>query len=544
MSLEIILVGVGIATFLLSVPKFYRAYSLSREVKNRRRWSFLMIMVFGFLAGYLGFFSHLMEAEELTQSDFLVSLIFFGGGIFVFTCSTLFLSTAQDLIEASVKEIEQSETIGEQSRALSRSVDRDVYEKSQEKARIAEEVAEASEIERERLEVRMVADQRLEGIALMASGIAHDFNNLLVGILGNASYAGKLGPDQASDFRDALEDVEMAAERAAILTQQLSAYCGQGSARLEKVDLAGMIREMLGLMRSSMNSKVKVNIEVPEDLPKIWGDSARFRQLIMNLFQNGFEAMLPGGGNLFVGASLQTQPEPGRGQPTLDDELEPGDYICLTFRDEGAGIEATDMERVFEPFFSTKGVGRGLGLAAVHGVVFSHGGSLSLESAVGKGTTVRVFLPKAPLEAEEAVSDARVELSRACAGRILVVDDELIVLDVARRGLELAGYAVDTASNKAELDELVTRSESDYSVAIVDIMMPDIIFGEMFQSLRSRFPGLGILISSGHSDVDLRKTIKNLDHIGFLTKPYRVDSLVKAVEAMGVVPEGVLDSLD
>jgi len=137
-----------------------------------------------------------------------------------------------------------------------------------------------------------------------------------------------------------------------------------------------------------------------------------------------------------------------------------------------------------------------------------------------------------------------VELSRACAGRILVVDDELIVLDVARRGLELAGYAVDTASNKAELDELVTRSESDYSVAIVDIMMPDIIFGEMFQSLRSRFPGLGILISSGHSDVDLRKTIKNLDHIGFLTKPYRVDSLVKAVEAMGVVPEGVLDSLD
>lgn len=508
LGFEIILVGLGVGVFLLSLVNFRLVYSISKGFRKSWHWALLALMILGFLGGYLVFFSYLLEVEEANFNDLLVSIIFFGGSLFVFVCSKLFLSTAADMTGA---------------------------------LRAAAEAAEAvrlSALEQSRLEDRAVAGQRLEGIGLLASGIAHDFNNLLVGILGNSSYARRLGPDEVSDFREALEDVEEAAERAAILTQQLSAYCGHGSAHLERIDLSEMIDGTLGLMRSSINSKVTVNLDLAKDLPAVWGDSGRFRQLIMNLVRNGLEAMLPEGGELVVRAGVVTLPESESNQPDPVDALEPGVYVSFSVKDQGIGISDIDRSHVFDPFYSTKGMGRGLGLSAAQGIVSSHGGKLTLESVFGTGTTVRVLLPKAPEEVEELDSFAEARSNLVGAGRILVIDDELIVLDTIRRGLQHAGYAVDTAVTISELEKFLEWHGSDYSAVILDIMMPDINFVETFEDLRLRLPGIAILISSGHSDINLSETVKGAKNVAFLTKPYRVEALIRAVEGLGVLPGG------
>ena len=508
MVLEIILVGVGIGAFLLSLRNLRLVYSISRDFRKSWHWAVLAFMISGFLVGYLAFFRYLLQVEEAGTKDLLVSTIFFGGSLFVLMCSNVFLSTATDMTEA-IRNAKQ-----------------------------AEEVARISVFERERLEGRVVDGQRLEGVGLMASGIAHDFNNLLVGILGNSSYARRLGPDEASDFREALEDVEEAAERAAILTQQLSAYCGRGSSHLEKVDLTETVEGTLSLMRSSINARVLVKVELTENLPVVWGDSARFRQLFLNLIRNGLESMLPEGGELVVRTGVVTLPEPESNQGGRVSSLEPGAYVSLEVEDQGGGIENVDRSRLFEPFYSTKGVGRGLGLAAAQGIVSSHGGELTLESILGKGTKARVLLPHAPEEVEASDSSDAEHFNSVGAGRILAIDDELIVLDTVRRGLEHAGYTVDTAVKRAELEEFLEWRGSDYSAVIIDIMMPDISFEETFEHLRLHFPGIAILISSGHSDIDLHEMVKDAKRVAFLTKPYRVEDLVRSVERLGITPGG------
>ena len=210
--------------------------------------------------------------------------------------------------------------------------------------------------------------------------------------------------------------------------------------------------------------------------------------------------------------------------------LLPGPYVYLRVRDEGCGILASDQPQVFEPFFSTKGLGRGLGLAAAEGIAQNHGGDIRLSSVEGKWTEVTAVFPVIG-DVEDSDAEKRPDLaSGQRSGRILVVDDEPIVLDTIRRGLRQSGYEVDTARARGEFLDLLNGVPHDYVVAIVDIMMPDLLFEEVVKALRDRFPRIPILVSSGYSNIDITESIKDMKQIAVLAKPYRLASLLAAVD--------------
>lgn len=534
MAVETLVVSVSLVLFILALDQFRRVYVLSRSEKNNFRWLLLGVMVIGFISGYLAFIGHLFSVSEVTQADRMVSAIFFGGSIFVLTCAHLFHSTARDLIFVLKKNEENSDQLSLQKRAASRAVDTRTHDLFRERVRLAEEANRSDKLQRQRMEARMVANQRLEGIELMASGIAHDFNNLLVGILGNASYAKQLGPGEGIEFTEALDDVEDAAERAADLTRQLKAYCGKAPALLEAIDISIFVTETLSMMRPSLDAKVSVVRELESDLPQVWGDSARFRQLVMNLVTNGFEATLPAIGTLFVRTGSQEIGESEASAEWFEDSVLPGSYVFLEIEDQGCGIPQSGNKRVFEPFFSTKGLGRGLGLAAVQDIARSHNGGVLFSSTEGQGAKIRAIFPVLTGNVDIAVAVPGLKKGSKRNEKLLAIDDELIVLDTIRRGMEREGYRVDTASSESEFLELLEGMDLDYCAAIVDIMMPDIVFEEMFIALRSRLPNLPILVSSGYSNANIEEILGDDPLVGFLKKPYRVNALVEAINNFGV----------
>ena len=537
--LEVSIVLIGSVLFLGALARFRQVYLISSILGRkdlRVRWLLLGLTVVGFLVGYLAFIFHLLASLVRTPSDQLVSIIFFGGSVFVLACANLFYSTTKSLVNALKKNELQKAKLDKQAATLKTSVDHKTLELLGERVRLAEATTRAEQLDKERLEARMVANQRLESIDLMAAGIAHDFNNLLVGILGNASYAKQLGPDEGADLIEALEEVEEAADRASDLTSQLSSYCGKKSTVLETVDLSELSKETLLIMRTSIDAKVEVVRDFTDDVPMVWGDSARLRQLIMNLVVNGCEAIVPSKGLLFIRTGLVELGEEGANGDGFQDSLPTGSYVYLEVEDQGRGISELDQIHAFEPFFSTKGLGRGLGLAAAQGIVRSHNGALTLSSVKGEGTKIRAIFPISRNEVEKKSVIGNWKRTSAREGRILAVDDELIVLDTIRRGLERAGFSVEAVSKESEFFEAISQANANYSAAIVDIMMPDIVFEEMFEALRSRFPQMLILVSSGYSEIDTEGILGDDAFVRFLTKPYRIDALLKAIAVHGEEP--------
>lgn len=536
MKWETISVFLGIVLFLLALRQFRAAYQLSRERGKTGRWVVLAVMVGAFLIGYLGFIQSLMNDQVPADTARLVSAIFLGGSVFVLVCAHLFEATTRSLSESLKENDAQREKLARQAESLSRSVDQKSFKIAEQRTRLVEAANRTHELEKQRLEARMLARQRLEGIALMASGVAHDFNNLLVGILGNASYAKQLGPTEGEEFEEVLTDVEKAADRAAELTQQLTAYCGSDPVELEAIDLSTLSEEMLSLMRSTIDAKVDLETRFQADLPKVWGDSARFRQLLINLISNACQAIVPGTGRLVVRTGTIELDKSGAEIDWLDHGIEPGDYVYLEIEDGGCGMSDEDLFRAFDPFFSTKGLGRGLGLAAVRGIAQSHGGGVRLEKSNLGGIKVATIFPVLAGDLEKSGPGRESLKPQAREGRVLAIDDELIVLDTIRRGLGRAGYRVDTISNQEDFASFLERDERDYSAAVIDIMMPDIVFEDLFEVLRQRFPTMPILISSGYSDLDLHALMMNEEYVTFLTKPYRVQDLLAAIGEVGAIP--------
>ena len=536
MRWEAISVFLGVVLFLLALRHLHKAYELSRERGNTGRWVVLAVMVAAFLVGYIGFIESLMSDQVPTDTARLVSLIFLGGSVFVLVCAHLFETTTRSLTESLQANDAQRKKLARQAESLSRSVDQKTFKIAEQRTRLAEAVSRSHELEKQRLEARMLARQRLEGIALMASGVAHDFNNLLVGILGNASYAKQLGPTEGEEFEEVLTDVEKAADRAAELTQQLTAYCGSEPVELEAIDLSNLGEEMLSLMRSTIDAKIDLETRFQADLPKVWGDSARFRQLLINLISNACQAILPGTGRLVVSTGTVEIDKDKAEADWPDHGIEPGNYIYLEIEDGGCGMSEEDTFRAFEPFFSTKGLGRGLGLAAVRGIAQSHGGAARLEKSDLGGVKVVTIFPVLARGPEKSTRGRQSSKPQARQGRVLAIEDELIVLDTIRRGLERGGYRVDTISNQEDFSSFLERDNRDYAAAVIDIMMPDIVFEDLFEVLRERFPRMPILISSGYSDLDLHELMRNEEHVSFLTKPYRIEDLLAAIDEVGVVP--------
>jgi two-component system, cell cycle sensor histidine kinase and response regulator CckA len=372
--------------------------------------------------------------------------------------------------------------------------------------------------------------QRLESLGLLAGGIAHDFNNLLATILGNTELA-LLDTHEQAPIRESLEQIELAARRAAEMTQQILAYAGKGRVALEPISVNELVREMAALLRGTLLRQVPITYLLGADLPAVEGDTAQLRQVVMNVIVNAAEAISGGPGVIEVCSELRSiNTQSGEG---FDPCPTPGTYVCLEVRDSGPGMSRPTMARIFEPFFTTKFTGRGLGLAAVQGIVRSHRGALRVESTLGEGTTFTVLLPTLSVAAEQSPNPPKQHPDqinpRQESGLILVVDDEPTVLQLTGRLLRRLGYSPLEASSYDAAQALLQLHRTEVRCILLDWTMPGRSGDAALRSLRSLSQQTPIIVMSGYSEQVLAETTPETRPTGFLHKPFNSEALQYAI---------------
>ena len=383
--------------------------------------------------------------------------------------------------------------------------------------------------ERKQVEEQLRESQKLESLGVLAGGIAHDFNNLLTGILGNASLGLELAPP-ASPLRPLLQRLVQASERAADLTRQLLAYAGKGRFMLSALNLSAIVREISSLVRSSFPAHVRLDLELAPAIAAIEADPAQIQQVIMNLLLNAAESIPPDRvGVVKVKTGELTATEEDLRGTFSSARPQPGKFAVLEVTDNGSGMDAATQARIFEPFFTTKFTGRGLGLSAVLGIVGSYGGALSVESQVGSGTRFRILLP-VTMKAT-AVNNPPVNRDLRGSGTILVVDDEPLVLSLARNTLERSGYRVLIAESGSEAEEIMQRRARDIEAVILDATMPMMNGEEAFRRLKAIRPDVPVIISTGHSESEITVRFAGAGLSGFLQKPYTATQLAEKVRS-------------
>ncbi|GDX80796.1 hypothetical protein LBMAG42_26070 [Deltaproteobacteria bacterium] len=384
-----------------------------------------------------------------------------------------------------------------------------------------------AEEERNRIQTEMVDLQKLESLGVMAGGIAHDFNNLLTVILGNASLAAMRLPDHSS-ARSAIDDLISNAQRAADLTRQLLAYSGRTQLSSETLDLGHLVRELRGLMVATLSKSATLEMEIDPLVPAVEGDPTQLQQVVMNLTTNAAESLGERAGRVIVQTSFAAlQPEEAAAL-----NLSPGAYVVLSVQDDGCGMSAAVKKRIFDPFFTTKAHGRGLGLAAVHGIVRVHRGAVDVRTKEQVGTVVSVYLPATSVR--PTPRPQRTNTIRTGSGLLLVIDDEAEVRATARAMLEALGYDVIEAEEGRSGLLLFDRHRKEIRAVLLDMTMPVMSGEEVYRELRLRDRNVRIVLSTGYSQVDARRR-GMLDGIrGFLQKPYTVrqlsDTIGRALE--------------
>jgi PAS domain S-box-containing protein len=373
--------------------------------------------------------------------------------------------------------------------------------------------------ERKRLRRRIEQSQKLESLGVLAGGVAHDFNNLLTGILGNASL-GLYSLDRTSDVRPLLEEIVRAGERAAALTRQLLAYAGKGRFVSATLDLSDLAREVATLAQASVqNHRVKLHLDLASGIPPIEGDPGQLQQVILNLIINGAEAIEEGSsGFVRVATRVETVSEGVLNCWEAGDTLAPGRYAVLEISDNGVGMDESTRGRVFEPFFSTKFTGRGLGLSAVLGIVRQHGGALMVTSELGAGSTFRALFPEMAMPATPLNVSPDEELDGA--GLILVVDDEESVRSIIRRSLERWNYSVIMAENGQAALEILPRLADRLRAVILDLTMPVMGGEETLEHLLRVRPEIPVILASGYSEGEAMRRMEGKGVAAFLQKPF------------------------
>ncbi|HKU42970.1 MAG TPA: PAS domain S-box protein, partial [Polyangiales bacterium] len=355
-----------------------------------------------------------------------------------------------------------------------------------------------AEAERERLQAQLLQAQKLESLGLLAGGIAHDFNNLLTPIVGGAS-AALLKLPQSSSLRVDLELIVSAAQRAAALTRQMLAYSGKAQLQTRVLDLSTHVREISTLIQASVPKKVELRLDLTAGLPPVEGDASQLQQIVMNLVINAAEAIGPREGTVFVMTSHQRLTASDAATLYCPDGLVPGQYVSLEVRDTGHGMDAATQAKIFDPFFTTKFTGRGLGLAAVLGIVRTHRGAISVESSPGQGTSVRVFFPTT--ERREAASVRPRPSSYRGQGRVLVIDDDAGVRSIARRMLETFGFSVLEAADGESGAAAFIEHAGDCALVLLDMTMPKLNGEETLRAIRRVRSDVPVLLMSGYNEL-------------------------------------------
>lgn len=393
----------------------------------------------------------------------------------------------------------------------------------------------AERIQRE-LDARMQQAQKLDSLGLLAGGIAHDFNNVLMAIMGNAAVAAKMLASD-SPVHGYLSLIQQAAQDGAALTRQMLVYAGRVDRAVEEVDAAALLRETAKLMEAPIGSRAAIQVSCDPALPMIRADATQFRQIIVNLITNAAEAMGEKFGKITLVAALERLDADFLRACAAGVNAAPGLFVAIKITDNGCGMSQSTINRMLEPFFSTKIEGRGLGMSSIVGILRAHRGAMHVQSTEGLGTTIAVYFPA---EAAAGARDTRVcrpevELKSSETGslsktrKILIAEDDVLVRDIVCVTLSDAGFECITAENGRDALKIVDERRIHIDVALLDVVMPGMRGDALFAELRKRLPDLPVVLMSGNT---MRDGVEHLlsDTCRLIKKPFQLADLLEAVD--------------
>ena len=395
-----------------------------------------------------------------------------------------------------------------------------------------------NEHERAQLEKQVEHTQRLESLGVLAGGIAHDFNNLLAAILGNASLAESNMLKNPLEAKERIAKVILATEKAGVLCKQMLAYSGKGQFILKPIDLSDIVREMTHLLEVSIDKSVIVKYQLTKALPLIMVDEAQIQQVIMNLVTNANEAVAGRNGVVSLTTGMMHADEAYLAN-CFSEHVQAGCFIYVEVSDTGCGMDNTTIQKIFDPFFSTKLTGRGLGMSAVLGIVRGHKGALKVCSELDRGTTFRFLLPVDESEKTLALDHApqTTELVHFSGGTVLVVDDEETVREVSCMILQEMGFKTITASNGEEGLAMYREHQQDVLFVLSDLTMPRMCGKELFTALKGINPECRVILSSGYNSTDAIQQFSGKGLAGFIQKPFTPHELSDEIKKMLGGPE-------
>jgi PAS domain S-box-containing protein len=417
---------------------------------------------------------------------------------------------------------------------------------------VIRDVTERRRVEADRALAERVRDaQKLESLAVLVGGVAHDFNNILAVItnaIAQAKREAGAGPDSAAH----LHTIELATQRAADLCRQMLAYAGKAELAREAVDLSALVGEMSGLLEVSIAKRVTLARELASDLPPLIGDPTQIRQIVMNLVLNAAEAVAGSQGRVLVATTVGTYEAQAFARSRAGGDLKAGQYVVLEVRDNGVGMDAPTIAQMFDPFFTTKLAGRGLGMAAVLGIVRGHAGAIDVESSPGVGTRIRVFFPATVADAPRASLGPGAD--RGGQGVVLLVDDEESVRRSTRLLLEHLGFEVIVACDGVEAVEAFRAESGRIGAVLLDLTMPRMDGLATLTELRRIAPQVPVVLTSGYGAAPIEDswgghsaaeggrheeggTQRAASPDAVLAKPYAAKQLVAALQQVMRTPE-------
>lgn len=390
---------------------------------------------------------------------------------------------------------------------------------------ISEDITERK-LEQERqkaFERKLQETQKLESLGVLAGGIAHDFNNLLVSILGNIGLV-LVDLEQDSPVREPVEQIKVAAQRAADLTRQMLAYSGKGRFVMQRINLNSVITEITQLLHVSISKNAQLKFNLMQNLPPIEGDVTQVRQVLMNLIVNASDAIGERQGTISLTTGTLDADHDYLSGSFMAPELPEGLYAFVEVADDGVGMDRETQAKIFDPFFTTKFTGRGLGLAAVLGIVRGHGGAIKVYSESGQGSVFRVLFPVKDLshESEKASSD---KLQAKGNGTVLVIDDEEVVRNVTKRMLARLGYTPLLADDGPSGVETYRANKDDIVCVLLDMTMPRMSGEETLNHLKRINPQVRVLLMSGYSEQEAGNRFNGKGVNAFMQKPYTPQDL-------------------
>jgi PAS domain S-box-containing protein len=379
--------------------------------------------------------------------------------------------------------------------------------------------------EQKKLQQELVQSQKMLSIGTLAGGIAHDFNNILGIILGYISILPSM-KDNPQKFSDGVNAIKQAVDRGAGLVRQILTFARKAEVAFELMDIPELTRELVSMLQQTFPKIITFNKEIETQLPLINADPTQIHQILLNLCVNARDAM-PKGGTITIKAHVIAGAELRERFPEANEQQ----YICITVSDTGIGMDEMTRNRIFDPFFTTKekGKGTGLGLSVVYGVVQAHHGFVDVESAVGSGTTFKLYLP-VPKESITAREAGKAEnLVHGGTETLLIVEDEDLLLDMVQLLLEAHGYTVLTAKDGMKAMDVYTQHEHEIALVISDMGLPKLSGDEEFKKLKEINPAVKMILASGYFEPDVKAALEKAGIQGFLQKPYIIEEVLAKI---------------